>query len=323
MKNLLNIPQTACLLLLFLSLTATAATPCQGDVNGDGKVTISDVTTLIDLLISNNPSDFDPQMDVNGDGLANIADASDLIDMLLTGATPHPEPVTVDVNGVTFVMVPVQGGSFMMGATPDETGYASRNEFPAHKVTLSGYYISQTEVTWEQWLAVTESDIASFDGDLHGPVVNVNLIDCCKFVDKLTELTGKVFRMPTEAEWEFAARGGAGGIHYLFSGSDDADKVAWYYDNSDGMPHTVATKSPNSLGIYDMSGNVLEWCQDFYSWYDGAPQVNPVGPESGYTNVVRGGGWDWDSMSCRVTCRCSYDPLERANNLGMRVVMNM
>ena len=323
MKNLLNIPQTACLLLLFLSLTATAATPQQGDVDGDGKVSISDVTCLIDLLVSDNVPDHDLQMDVNGDGQVNIVDVSDLIDILLTGAAPQVESVKVEVNGVTFIMVPVDGGTFMMGATMDETGYASRNEFPSHEVTLSGYYISQTEVTWEQWLAVTEGDITTFDGDLHGPVVNVNLFDCCKFVDKLTELTGKVFRMPTEAEWEFAARGGAGGIHYLFSGSDDVDEVAWYHDNSDGMPHAVATKSPNSLGIYDMSGNVLEWCQDFYSWYDGSPQVNPVGPESGYTNVVRGGGWDWDSTWCRVTCRNSYDPQERADNLGMRIVMNM
>ena len=323
MKNLFNTPKIICMLLMAFSLTAVAGTRAQGDVDGDGRVTISDVTAMIDLLLSNNPSYIESQVDVNGDGSFNITDVSVLIDMLLTGAVPQVEPVKVEINGVTFVMVPVYGGTFVMGATYDETEYAHRNEYPPHEVTLSGYYISQTEVTWEQWLAVRSGDTADFDGDLHGPVVNVNLFDCCLFVDKLTELTGKVFRMPTEAEWEFAARGGEGGDRLLFAGSNDANEVAWYYDNSDGRPHTVATKLPNSLGIYDMSGNVLEWCQDFYYTYDPDPQVNPVGPESGYTNVVRGGGWDWDYMSCRVTCRNSYDPNERANDLGFRIVMNM
>lgn len=323
MNNQLYIFRIICLLLAACWLTAAAATRVQGDVNGDGRVTISDVTSMIDLLIGNNDSYIDPQLDVDGDGSFNITDVSTLIDMLLTGDVPPVEPVKVEVNGVTFVMVPVQGGTFMMGASYDETEYARRNEYPPHEVTLSGYYISQTEVTWEQWLAVTEGNIAGFEGDLQGPVVNVNLFDCCRFVDKLTELTGKVFRMPTEAEWEFAARGGEGGVRLLFAGSNDADEVAWYYENSGGRPHTVATKLPNSLGIYDMSGNVLEWCQDFYYSYSYDPQVNPVGPESGYTNVVRGGGWDWECMSCRVTCRNSYDPNERANNLGFRIAMNM
>ena len=323
MKNLLNIFKIVGMVLLAFSLTAAAGTRTQGDVNGDGRVTISDVTAMIDLLISNNAPYIDSQVDVDGDGSFNITDVSLLIDMLLTGAVPQVEPVEIEINGVTFVMVPVNGGTFTMGASYDETEYAHRNEYPPHQVTLSGYYISQTEVTWEQWLAVNDGDIAGFEGDLHGPVVKVNLFDCCRFVDKLTELTGKVFRLPTEAEWEFAARGGEDGIHLLFAGSNDADEVAWYYDNSGGMPHTVATKSPNSLGIYDMSGNVLEWCQDIYYHYDSEPQVNPVGPESGYSNVVRGGACDWDCMSCRVTSRYSYDPNERADNLGLRIVMNM
>ena len=323
MKNLLNIPKIISMMLVAFSLTAAATSLAPGDANGDGMVTISDVTTMIDLLISNNDPYIDSRLDVDGDGSFTITDVTVLIDMLLTGAVPQVETVTIEVNGVPFVMVPVQGGTFMMGASYDETEYANRNEYPPHEVTLSSYYISQTEVTWEQWLAVRAGDTAGFDGDLRSPVVNVNLFDCCLFVDKLTELTGKVFRMPTEAEWEFAARGGEGGVHLLFAGSNDANEVAWYYDNSEGRPHTVATKLPNSLGIYDMSGNVLEWCQDFYYSYGPDPQVNPVGPESGYTNVVRGGGWDWDYMSCRVTCRASYDPHERANDLGFRIAMNM
>lgn len=323
MKNLFNFPKIVCLLLLAFSLAAWAGTRTQGDVNGDGRVTIGDVTTMIDLLISNNDFHNDPQLDVDGDGLFNIADVSTLIDTLLKGEVPQVEPVMVEVNGVTFAMVPVQGGTFTMGATSDETEYARRNEYPSHEVTLWGYYISQTEVTWEQWLAVTDGDVAGFDGDLHSPVVNVNLFDCCRFVDRLTELTGKVFRMPTEAEWEFAARGGEAGVRLLFAGSNEADEVAWYSENSGGRTHTVATKAPNSLGLYDMSGNVLEWCQDFYYNYSSEAQVNPVGPESGYTNVVRGGGWGWDRMSCRVTCRDSYDPHERANDLGFRIAMNM
>lgn len=305
---------------LTLPLSATASTVIQGDVNCDGVVNINDVTLLIDHLLNSSGND-NAADDVNGDGLASISDLTSLIDLLLS---PTPtQAVTVSVNGVEFVMIPVEGGTFTMGALAEETEYARRNEYPAHEVTLNGYYISQTEVTWEQWLAVSGGDIDSFDGDLHCPVVNMSLFDCAKFVDALTEITGKVFRLPTEAEWEFAARGGSGGVRYRFAGSNDIDLVAWYQDNADDTPHRVATKMPNSLGLYDMTGNVLEWCQDFYGSYDYEPQVNPVGPESGYTNVVRGGAWDLSMTSCHVTCRYSFDPYERIDNLGLRIVMNM
>lgn len=322
MKNLFIFPMIVFSLVLMLPLNATAAPRTQGDVNSDGIVNISDVTSLIDLLLNNDTSFIDAQTDVDGDGALTIADVTTLIDMLL-GNVPQDDTVTIEVNGVSFVMVPVQGGTFMMGATNEETYFARRNEFPVHEVTLSGYYIGQTEVTWEQWFAVTGYDIASFDGDLHSPAVNLSWFDCAKFVDKLSELTGKQFRMPTEAEWEYAARGGSGGIRYRYAGSNDVDAVAWYLENADGRIHTVATKAPNSLGIYDMTGNALEWCQDFYGSYDGNSQVNPTGPESGYSNVVRGGAWDVSYLCCHVTYRNSYNPQEHTDDLGLRIAMNM
>jgi len=309
-----------CALLPFSSRAITLP----GDVNNDNQVNITDVTELITLLINGNVTDAATitAADMNGNGQLDIADVTTLINLLING-TPAAVQKTLTVNGVSFTMIAVEGGTFTMGATAEEGNYARRNEYPAHEVTLSGYYIAQTEVTWELWLAVTGGDPSNFDGDLQSPVVDVTLFDCAKFVDKLTELTGKVFRMPTEAEWEFAARGGNGAIRYRYAGSDDIDQVAWYADNSGGTVHAVATKAPNRLGIYDMSGNVLEWCQDWYYIYNEEPQTNPVGPESGYSNVIRGGAWDYNAGACHVTYRVGKDPHEMGPNLGLRMVMNM
>ncbi|MBR4828601.1 MAG: SUMF1/EgtB/PvdO family nonheme iron enzyme [Muribaculaceae bacterium] len=327
MKNRNSVSVLMCMLVvLMMSMPGKAlASVMQGDVNHDGCVNISDVTSLIDyLLIGDASEEVDLALaDINGDGAVTIADVTSVIDYLLSDNWSTDERVLVTVNGVTFVMVPVQGGTFTMGATVDEGMYARRNEYPAHKVTLWGYYISESEVTQEQWLAVTNDSTWDYQGDLQRPMVNVSLFDCAKFVDQLTALSGKIFRMPTEAEWEFAARGGSEGVRYRFSGSDYADEVAWYSDNSGGSTHPVKTKMPNSLGIYDMSGNVLEWCQDWYSSYNETPETNPVGPESGLTNVVRGGAWDFSYSLCHVTCRNNFDPYTRADDLGFRIVMNM
>lgn len=310
---------------LMLAWPANAATDHPaGDVNNDGIVNIVDVTTLIDCLLSPAENAADTICDVNGDGMVNIVDVTCLIDMLLAPATPEPTDKTITVNGVEFTMVRVECGTFWMGARADETAYASRNEYPSHEVTLTNdYYIAQTEVTWALWLAVTEGDPAYFEGDLTAPVTNVNLFDCAKFVDKLTEMTGYIFRMPTEAEWEFAARGGNSSRGFLFAGSNEIDEVAWYEGNANGCVHPVGTKAPNELGLYDMSGNVAEWCQDWYTSYDSQPQVNPIGPESGLTNVYRGGDVESTNLRCRVTARGSIDPHERLATLGFRMVMNI
>lgn len=315
MKRLL-ITQTFILLMAW-PFSASGAVRT-GDVNSDGIVGISDVTYLIDYLINSNGQDVPVNGDVNLDGDINIGDVTSLIDLLFLS---HQEE-TISVNGVTFTMVFVEGGTFTMGSTPEQWPDHRRNESPLHEVTLSSYYMAQTEVTQELWMAVMGYNPSTFAGDLQRPVEMVSKFACARFVDKLTELTGKVFRLPTEAEWEFAARGGNKSRTYKYSGSNNVDDVAWYVANSDSITHAVATKIPNELGIYDMSGNVLEWCQDWYYSYDYEPCVNPVGPESGYENIYRGGCWIFDASMCRNSYRDMFPPDSAFSFLGLRIVMN-
>ena len=293
-----------------------------GDVDGDGQVGIADVTMITDVLLSHAETASSMVCDVDGDGAVTISDVTWLIDMILAPPSPQSQDVMLDVNGVNITMVLVEGGTFTMGATPDQWPDHRRNEVPLHEVTLSSYYISQTEVTQELWEAVMGFNPSQFAGDPQRPVEMVSLFDCARFVDKLTEITGRVFRMPTEAEWEYAARGGNRSQSFKYSGSNMAEDVAWYNGNADNTTHPVATKAPNELGIYDMSGNVLEWCQDWYASYDEGPCTNPVGPESGYENVYRGGSWNNDSVMCRNATRDMADPHTTSNMMGLRVVMN-
>lgn len=171
-----------------------------------------------------------------------------------------------EVNGVKFKMIAVEGSSFMMGATPGQGDDARENEKPAHKVTVDGFLIGETEVTQELWFAVMGSNPSHFkykDGNY--PVENVSWNDVQEFIKKLNAITGQQFRLPFEAEWEYAARGGKKSTDKKYSGSDDVDEVAWYKDNANGATHAVATKMANELGIYDMSGNVWEWCEDYFN----------------------------------------------------------
>lgn len=154
------------------------------------------------------------------------------------------------------------------------------------------------------------------------PVEQVSWDDCQKFVSKLSKLTGVTFRLPTEAEWEFAARGGTKSRGYQYSGSNNIGSVAWHYDNSGHTTHPVATKQANELGIYDMSGNVLEWCQDRYGSYNVSAQTNPTGPSSGSRRVYRGGSWINGAGRCRVSGRNFCTPDNRGNGLGLRLVLS-
>ena len=209
-----------------------------------------------------------------------------------------------NVKGVRFVMVAVQGGTFTMGATPEQGSDVFDWEKPVHKVTLSSCYIGQTEVTQELWTAVMGSNPSWFKGEgANLPVECVSWNDCQEFIEKLNAITGRCFRLPTEAEWEYAARGGNKSRGYKYSGGDDIDAVAWYSDNSGLKTHAVATKSANELGIYDMSGNVWEWCQDWYGGYSSAAQTNPTGPTSGSGRVYRGGSWNDYAKFCRSSFR--------------------
>lgn len=221
------------------------------------------------------------------------------------------------VNGVFFTIVDVAGGTFQMGS---ESSDAYDNEKPVHQVTLSDFSIGKTEVTQELWEAVMGSNPSSFKG-ARLPVDKVSWDDCQTFITKLNELTGQKFRLPTEAEWEFAARGGNNSMGYKYSGSNNIDNVAWYNTNSGSMSHEVATKLPNELGLYDMSGNVWEWCQDWYGKYSSSSQRNPTGATTGADRVNRGGGWLLDADFCRVTYRWVFFPTDPNEGLGLRLAL--
>ena len=227
---------------------------------------------------------------------------------------------TFTANGVSFKMIRVEGGTFTMGATSEQGSDAYDNEKPAHQVTLSSYYIGETEVTQALWQAVMGSNPSYFKGE-NRPVEKVSWDDCKTFISKLNSLTGRNFRLPTEAEWEFAARGGNKSQGYKYSGSNSLGNVAWYGDNSGGETHPVKTKSPNELGIYDMNGNVWEWCQDRYGSYSSSSQRDPAGPSSGSFRVNRGGSWRHIAGDCRVSRRNFYSPGSRGSNLGLRLVL--
>ena len=225
---------------------------------------------------------------------------------------------TFTVNGVKFTMVPVEGGTFTMGATSEQVGDAEDDENPAYQVTLSDYYIGQTEVTQALWEAVMGSNPSFFKGD-NLPVEQVSWNDCQVFIQKLNQLTGKQFRLPTEAEWEYAARGGRKRRGYKYAGGNNIGSVAWYSGNSGNGTHTIATKQANELGVYDMSGNVWEWCSDWYDGYQSSSQSDPQGPSSGSDRVGRGGSYDSSAGYCRVSNRYGILPDYRGDNLGLRL----
>lgn len=241
----------------------------------------------------------------------------------ITTDTSAPSIETITVNGVSFNMVKVEGGTFIMGATSEQGYDAYDNEKPAHRVTLSTYYIGETEVTQALWTAVMGSNPSLCKGDAL-PVERVSWDDCQAFINKLNSLTGRNFRLPTEAEWEYAARGGNKSRGYKYSGSNDLGSVAWYEDNSGRKTHAVKTKLPNELGLFDMSGNVWEWCQDYYMGsYSSSAQTNPSGPSSGSFRVYRGGSWYFNATRCRVAYRDCYTPTNAGsyNNLGFRLAL--
>ena len=260
-----------------------------------------------------------------GDASAETSDSTAMVDTV-----PNVVNQTFTVNGVSFDMVEVVGGTFTMGATAEQGSDAGKAEKPAHQVTLSSYMIGKTEVTQELWEAVMGKSLIQIASELgkstygegaNYPMYYVSWEDCQEFITKLNALTGKNFRLPTEAEWEFAARGGNNSRGYKYSGSNTVSNVAWYKDNSSSTTHPVATKAPNELGIYDMSGNVWEWCNDWKGSYTSASQTNPTGPDSGSYRVYRGGGWNIIARYCRVSDRNGTYPTFRIVILGLRLAL--
>lgn len=291
---------------------------CDNDVNQDGVVTAADVTALYDYLLSGDKT-YISSSDVNDDGTVTATDVTSVYEEILNGSNGNNNDNSVEfnVNGVTFKMIRVEGGTFTMGATPEQGSEAENDEKPAHDVTLSTFYICQTEVTQELWQAVMGSNPSPYSGTKL-PVSNISWDNCQEFISNLNQITGKTFRLPTEAEWEYAARGGNKSQGYKYAGSNNVDEVAWYSSNT---THAVATKMPNELGLYDMSGNVWEWCQDWYNaiYYSLSPSTNPTGPSSGKKRVGRGGGVGFTATGCRVAYRDSNGP--DADD-GMRLVMS-
>lgn len=248
--------------------------------------------------------------------------------------------VTIPINDeLSIKMIYVKGGSFTMGATSEQGSAAEYHEKPTHKVTLSDYMIGETVVTQELWQAVIGSNPSYFKG-LQNPVENVSWEDCQYFISKLNAITSKNFRLPTEAEWEYAARGGGKSKGYKYAGSNTLPDVGWFdeFKRLDGYTHAVKCKRPNELGLYDMSGNVWEWCQDWYGSYSSSDQLNPMGHScpppinyfdaeatraNGLSRVARGGSWYSRSSNCRVAARCSINPWYRFNYLGLRLVLDI
>lgn len=230
--------------------------------------------------------------------------------------------VTIPVkDGVSIEMIKVEAGTFMMGATP-EMEIPDDDEKPVHQVTLTNdYYIGKYEVTQALWQTVMESNPSSFKGN-NLPVEQVSWNDCQEFIGKLNSITGRKFRLPTEAEWEYAARGGKKSRGYQYSGSSNISDVAWYNGNSGSKTHLVGTKQANELGLYDMCGNVLEWCQNWYGSYVSSSQTNPTGAVSGSYRVIRGGSWYSSARFCRSSCRDSGTPGIRNSRLGLRLVLS-
>lgn len=225
------------------------------------------------------------------------------------------EVKTFNVKDVSFYMIYVKGGTFQMGE-------GSKKYNGAHQVTLSGYYIGETEVTQELWQAVMGHNPSHFKG-ANLPVDSVSWEDCQRFISRLNSMTGQRFRLPTEAEWEIAARGGNKGLDFEYSGSNILDNVAWYTKNSDDKTHPVKSKHANELGLYDMSGNVWEWCQDWFDDYSLYSQTNPAGPSSGKNRVVRGGCWidDARAVGCSVSDRYFETPDYRDTEIGFRLAL--
>ena len=224
-------------------------------------------------------------------------------------------------DGISIDMVRVEAGTFVMGATP-EMKSPYDDEKPKHRVTLTNdYYIGKYEVTQALWKAVMGDNPSKFKGE-NLPVEQVSWNDCQIFIGKLNNITGKTFRLPTEAEWEYAARGGKKSKGYRFSGSKDPYKVAWYISNSENKSHPIGSRQANELNIYDMSGNVSEWCQDTYSKYEKTSQINPIGASNELNRVIRGGSWIANDWHCHSSDRGAHSPDWSYSSLGFRLALS-
>ncbi len=311
------------------TITLAAPTPIYGSLNVESTPDFAKI--FIDGKAMDETPNFIPQLLIGQHKLKltkeGYADYTEVITIsngerkqvmatLIEGAKDEE---TFTINDVSFTMKLVEGGTFQMG---DNDREAESDEKPVHSVTLSSYFIGETEVTQALWKAVMGSNPSNWVSDSL-PVENVSWNDCQEFIRKLNQKIGKNFRLPTEAEWEYAAKGGKMSKRYKYSGSNAIGKVAWYKDNSGDKTHAVKTKLPNELGLYDMTGNVLEWCSDWYDnkYYGESPLSKPKGRSSGYSRVLRGGCWNDDAIGCRVSNRGDEGPTFRNEIFGVRLAL--
>ena len=229
--------------------------------------------------------------------------------------------IQVTLHGLSFRMIRVNGGSMIMEEGGSSGFFSFMSSVTRKEVTLTDYYIGEVPVTQELWKSVMGINPSVNQGDKK-PVDSVDWNDCMEFIYKINKITGLDFSLPTEAQWEFAARGGNNSRSYRFAGNNNADYVAWHWKNSGHQSHDVAKKLPNELGIFDMSGNIAEWCTDFFDVYKSGVENNPQGPPRGSDHIIRGGSWSTDEKICRVVCRDHKLPTCKSHSVGFRLVIN-
>lgn len=305
------------------TLTVLSAQPDWGIVSGGGSYAAGTEVEIV--ATANDGFNFNHWSDDtnNHNAVRTLTLSSDTI--IYANFSPRPEIgiYTFTVNGVTFSVQKVHPGTFLMGPIEGDNDYFPDTELPVHQVTLTqAYFIGTTEVTQALYETVMGTNPSYFNGS-NLPVERVSYYDALAFCDSLSELLGKTFTLPTEAQWEYAARGGGitGQSSYLYSGSNNIDEVAWYRDNSGGTTHPVGQKKMNGLGLYDMSGNVSEWVLDWSAPYTADAVTDPTGPEDGLYRELRYGNWDCIPRSCRISTRSNLSPELKMNYLGFRVVM--
>ena len=317
------------LALLCLSAQAQKVSNIRAEQRGQEIVVLYSLETTslceVSLLLSqdNGVTWGSPLKNVSGDVGKNIAAGEKQINWKvleereqLVGDKIKFKVVASGKKSFEPEMIFVEGGTFQMGSSSGES-----DEKPVHSVALSAFNIGKYEVTQAQWKAVMGNNPSNFTGCDDCSVENVSWNDVQQYISKLNSQTGKNYRLPTEAEWEFSARGGKSSKGYTYSGSNDLNSVAWNTDNSGSKTHTVGGKQANELGIYDMSGNVWEWCSDWYGTYNSYSETNPTGASLGQIRVLRGGGWYFYAYSCRTANRNWLNPASGNNDYGFRLVL--
>lgn len=312
-----------------LSKVNVISDPFAADVIIDGKVVGQTPLALDKIMVG------DYYVTIKKDGFAPVVKKVTVeenkvvnINTTLTQSGSSSKNVVLPITEFCD-MVKVRGGYFKMGGTIEQAGLVDADEFPVHEIKLDDFYIGKFEITQAQWESIMGSNPSNFKlgKDENLPVNQVSYDDIQKFLEKLRAKTGLNYRLPTEAEWEYAARGGSASKGTVYSGSNAIDSVAWNTINSGGGPHLGGTKAPNELGIYDMSGNVWEWCSDWYGakYYELSADIkNPQGPSSGTYRIIRGGGPNdrYPEKSCRVSNRSNELPSKNGDTLGFRLAVS-